>query len=100
MYPCCNRTKDLSIFGVEELQGEDMSINASCFVNKKENFIVTGGEDGNCHIWKVNANDKEKWTVRKAREFQHHKGPIKTINSHPTQPWVKFDFIFIWCTVV
>ena len=83
--------KELATFGTEELSEEDMSINASCFVPsfKKggDSFIVTGGENGHSHVWKISLSAGGA-VVTKVTEFQHHKGPIKAIRPHPTRPWV------------
>lgn len=85
--------QELATFGSEELSEEDMSINASCFVpsttKKGDHFIVTGGENGHVHVWKIHGGGSGgKWEVTKLREFQHHQGPVKAIRPHPSRPWV------------
>lgn len=95
-------SKELASFGTEELSEEDMSINASCFLQTssptRNTFIMTGGENGKTHVWKVTvpgggggsgSGSGREWGVSKVKEFSHHKGPIKSIKPHPSKPWVR-----------
>lgn len=99
--PC--RAKDLATFGAEELKEEDMSINASCFVHVggkegKGTFVVTGGENGHTHVWKITEGRKGReveWKVEKVKEFSYHKGPIKAIRPHPTRSWVSEPVVWL-----
>lgn len=97
MFSLLHSAQELATFGSEELSEEDMSINASCFVSsstkKGEHFIITGGENGHAHVWKIRgggggSGSGGRWEVTKVREFEHHKGPIKAIRPHPTRSWV------------
>jgi len=52
--------------------------------NKKEPFIVSGGDDGYLHIW-----DLRKFKTGSAvATFKHHTAPITTVEWHPSESTV------------
>lgn len=50
--------------------------------NKKEPFIVSGGDDGFLHIWDL----RQFKAGASVATFKHHTEPVTTVEWHPTEP--------------
>ncbi|XP_034250723.1 glutamate-rich WD repeat-containing protein 1 [Thrips palmi] len=52
--------------------------------NKKEPFIISGGDDGFLHIWDL----RQFKAGASVATFKHHTQPVTTVEWHPTEPSV------------